>query len=88
MKLTGKENRISLTINGKRCGVKVSNGPWIEGVDPQMIKITPKKHLFPREFKQALSVQNNSDSATDYFEADQIKIFPGHALYKAAKKVA
>lgn len=88
MVITGKQNRINLTINGKRCGISVSNGPWIEGVDPQMIKITPKKHLFPNEFKQALSVENGSDSRTDYFEADAIRIFPGHALYEAARKVA
>jgi len=51
-----------------------------------MIKITPKKGMFPRRFSDVLKVQNESDIMTDYFAPDQIKLFPGDALYEEALK--
>ena len=85
MKLTGSGNRITLTINGKRCGVRVYGGPWISAHLADMVQITPKRYGFPEEFRKALPVQNNSDSREDYFESDKIRLFPGHPLYAAAK---
>jgi hypothetical protein len=33
----------------------------------------------------ALSVENNSDIQSDYFERDCVRLLPGHPLYKMAK---
>ena len=81
MKLTAK----FLTINNKRVGITIAKGPWVDGVPAELIKVRPKRGYFPAEFKAALTVENNSDSRTDYFEADCIRLMPGHALYLAAK---
>ena len=88
MKIIGKANRINLTVNGKRCGITISAGPWVEGVNPDTIKIRPKKYSFTQEIAEAFAVENNSDSLTDYFEKDCIRLLPGHPLYDAAKAVA
>lgn len=88
MKISGKENRVQLTINGKRCGITIAAGPWVDGVDPDLIKIRPKKNSFPAEFSAALTVDNQSDGMTDYFERDCIRILPGHPLYEMAKVAA
>lgn len=85
MKITGKANRINLTVNGIRCGITISAGPWVEGVNPATIKIRPKKYSFPAEVAKAFAVENNSDSREDYFEKDVIRLLPGHPLYAAAK---
>jgi hypothetical protein len=88
MKITGKANRINLTVNGKRCGITISAGPWVAGVNPDTIKIRPKKYSFPSEITEALKIENNSDSITDYFEKDCIRLLPGHPLYDMAKAIA
>jgi len=88
MKITGKANRINLSVNGKRCGITISAGPWVEGVNSDTIKIRPKKYSFPKEITEAFAVENNSDSLTDYFERDCIRLLPGHPLYDAAKAAA
>jgi hypothetical protein len=88
MKLTGNATRATLTINGTRCGVRVTAGPWIEGVNPALIKLRPKTNSFPASFRTALAVENNSDTMTDYFEADCIRLLPGHPLYAAAQAIA
>ncbi len=77
-----------LTVNGKRAGVRIDIGPWIKGVNPDLIKIRCKKYSFPAGFRKALEIENNSDSREDYFEADSIRLLPGHPLYEAAKAAA
>jgi len=54
-------------------------------VNPDLIKIRPKKLSFPAEVSEALEVENNSDIQTDYFERDCLRLLPGHPLYEAAK---
>jgi len=88
MKLTGKANRITLSVNGKRCGVTIDAGPWVDGVAQDMIKIRPKQFGFSKEMAKAFTVENNSDSLTDYFENDCIRLTPGHPLYESAKSLA
>jgi hypothetical protein len=88
MKISGKGNRANLTINGKRCGISIDVGPWIESVNPDTIKIYPKSSSFPREIADAFSVENNSDSREDYYESDSVRLLPGHPLYAAAKNAA
>lgn len=77
-----------ITVNGKRVGVRYSAGPWVAGVDPATIKIRPKQYAFPAEVRAVFAVENNSDSQTDYFEKDTIRIVPGHPLYDAVKAAA
>ena len=85
MKISGNQNRVTLAINGVRCGIAVQAGPWVSGVNPDLIKIRPKKHSFPSEVIDALSIENNSDSRSDYFELDCVRLLPGHPLYQMAK---
>lgn len=85
MKISGKGNRLVLSANGVRCGIRVDAGPWVAGVNPDMIKIRPKQYDFPEEIAKLLDVENNSDSRTDYFEKDCVRLFPGHPLYDMAK---
>ena len=75
MKLSSK----FLTINGKRVGITISAGPWVAGVPADLIKVRPKKHSFPAEFHKALSVENNSDGMTDYFERGDLLTLTGRA---------
>lgn len=78
MKISGHGNRMTLTINGKRCGIWLSKSPnWI--------KIYSKRYRFPPEFRQVLAIENGTDCQIDYFESDSVRIFPGHPLYDAAQ---
>jgi hypothetical protein len=90
---TTMTNRIKLsskflTVNGKRAGITISAGPWVAGVPAELIKVRCKRGVFPAGFREALEIENNSDSMTDYFESDCIRLMPGHALYDAAKAAA
>jgi hypothetical protein len=83
-----KRGTIWLSANGKRCSVRVIGGPWIEGVNPEQIKIRPSKaYAFPQEIKESLITTNNSDMMTDYFEKDTITLLPEHPLHAIAKEV-
>lgn len=88
MKISGTKYRATLTVSKKRCGITIHPGPWVEGVNPDLIKIRPKKSIFPAEIKAAFVVENNSDGMTDYFESDCIRLLPGHPLYEMAKAAA
>lgn len=77
-----------ITIDGKRVGVNYFKGPWI-GINQATIKIRPRKgRCFPQVVRSAFEIENNSDSQTDYFEADCIRVLPGHPLYEQIKAVA
>lgn len=84
VKLTSK----FITVNGKRAGITISAGPWVEGVNPDTIKVRCKKGIFPSEVRAAFAVENNSDMREDYFEADCVRLLPGHPLYEMAKAAA
>ena len=88
MKISGNGNRATLMVSKKRCGIWITTGPWIEGINPELIKIRPKKRIFPAEMINALNVENNSDIMTDYFESDCVRLLPGHPLYAMAKAAA
>ena len=83
--MTIKLSKNLLTVNGKRCGVHILGGPWVPGVNPDLIKIRPKRNAFPAGFRDALKIENASDMMTDYFEADTIRLLPGHPLYPQAR---
>lgn len=79
-----------LKVAGKRVRVQYVTGPWVEGVNPDTIKIRPfagKSH-FPSEVRAAFAIENNSDMTTDYFENDSIRLVPGHPHYAAVNAVA
>lgn len=77
-----------MLINGRnRCGVQVSAGPWVKGVPNELIKLRCKSPRgFPQWVRDAFAVENNSDSMTDYFEADVIRLMPGDPLYDEAEE--
>lgn len=83
-----KINAKHITVAGKRIGVTYSAGPWVPGVNPDLIKIRPRRSSFPAEMRQAFTIENNSDGMTDYFERDSIRVLPGHPLYEQIKAVA
>jgi hypothetical protein len=83
-----KLSATTLTVDGKRAGVRIDAGPWVDGVPADLIKIRCKRGCFPGNFREAFSVTNNSDSREDYFEADTIRLLPGHHLYAQAAALA
>jgi hypothetical protein len=83
-----KISKTTLSVNGKRAGIRIDAGPWVAGVPAEMIKIRPRASYFPREFGAALMIENNSDMREDYFEPDCIRLMPGHPLYAEAKALA
>lgn len=86
--MNAKLSKTTLIVNGKRAGVWIDGGPWVEGVNPDLIKIRSKRHAFPAEIREAFEVENNSDMREDYFEADVIRLLPGHPLYETASALA
>jgi hypothetical protein len=83
-----KLTKTTLIVNGERSAISISAGPWVSGVPADLIKIRAKTGAFPASFREALAIENNSDGREDYFEADSIRLLPGHPLYAAAKAVA
>lgn len=83
--MNAKLTSTTLTVNGKRAGIRICKGPWVDGVPADLIKIRCRKGFFPSDFREALTVENNSDMREDYFESDSIRLMPGHPLYAAAK---
>jgi hypothetical protein len=88
--MTGKITNSTLTVNGTRCGINISTGPWTEGVNPALIKVRPKRNSFPASVIEGLRdvYENNSDMREDYFECGCLRLLPGHPLYNQAKLAA
>jgi hypothetical protein len=78
----------NITLNGKRVQVYYTTGPWVEGVNPGMIKIRPRGCLSLADLRSVFDIENNSDMREDYFEADSIRVLPGHPLYAQVKEAA
>lgn len=77
-----------MLIEGRnRVGVQISGpGNWIEGVPNELIKLRAKTSKgFPDWVRAAFEVENNSDSMTDYFKNDVIRLMPGDPLYDQAE---
>lgn len=84
IKITAKH----ITVYGKRVSVSYVRGPWVEGIDPAMIKIRPKVGHDLSALIPFFVVENNSDSREDYFEADSVRVLPTHPLYAQIAAVA
>lgn len=81
--------RTHIIIGNARVRVSYVTGPWIDDVDPALIKIRPwTGNYFPAEVRKAFSVENRSDPMTDYVEGDAIRLLPGHPHYAAVNAVA
>lgn len=75
-----------LTVAGTRAGISICKGPWVAGVPAELIKLRPRgRSHFPECMTEALKIENNTDMREDYFEADSIRLMPGHPLYEAAR---
>lgn len=83
-----KLSKTFISANGKRAGIRIDAGPWIDGVPADLIKVRCKRGVFPSEIRSAVQVTNNSDMREDYFENDSIRLLPGHPLYATAKALA
>lgn len=90
IKISGTGSRIFLSVNGVRVGINVRTGPWVPQVKRQdMVKLIPKKRYFPQVVKDAMNVENNSDSREDWFEPDCVRLYPEDGeIYVAAVKAA
>jgi hypothetical protein len=87
--MTIKINSKFISVNGKRAGVTYAAGPWVAGVNPDLIKVRPRRNYsFPAEFRAAFAIENNSNGGEDYFEANCIRVLPGHPLYNEIKLAA
>lgn len=78
----------NITLNGKRVAVTYSTGPWIEGVNPDLIKIRRRGASSLADLRSAFTIENNSNGGEDYFEADSIRVLPSHPLYSQIAAVA
>lgn len=77
-----------IALNGKRLAVTYSTGPWIDGVDPGLIKIRRRGGSSLEALRPVFNIENNSDSREDYFEADSIRVMPSHPLYAQIRLAA
>lgn len=42
----------------------------------------------PKEVRELFTVENNTDTQSDYFETDKIRVLPTHPLYAEVKAAA
>ena len=75
--------------DGKLQPAQITNGAYYN-LPAGTITIYAKKYSgFSEEVRAAFgSIENNSDSQTDYFETDKIRVVPTHPLYAAVKAAA
>lgn len=52
------------------------------------VRVSYCRGHFPAGVRAAFAVENNSDMTTDYFEADCVRLVPGHPHYEAVAAVA
>ena len=68
-----------IKVNGKLYRAYYSSGSYIN-YPYNTITIYARTHEdFPKDL--GLSVENNTEIQTDYFEKDRARITPGHSLY-------
>lgn len=66
----------------QKCYFWESRGNFPEGT----ITIYAKEYKrFSAEVREHFTVENNTDSMTDYFEEDRIRVNPSHPLYAQVK---
>lgn len=81
-----------MVVDGMRVGITINTGPWIAGVNPDMIKLWPRgsnyetNNYFPKQLKEVFAIKNDSVMQEDYFSHDEIKLFPGMFGYDVIKQ--
>lgn len=72
--------------NGKLQTCFYSNGALLRH-PAGTITIYHKEHVgrFSKEIAEQFAIENDTDSMTDYFESDRIRVLPTHPLYAAVK---
>lgn len=71
--------------DGKLQGASYSDGPLINYPVGTLTIYANSYRRFSDEIAMNFSVQNNSDSMSDYFEQDHIRVLVDHPLYSAVK---
>lgn len=57
------------------------------GFDSETITVYSREYMrFSAEIQEAFTVENNTDSMTDYFEKDRIRVKKDHPLYAQVLK--
>lgn len=72
---------------GKLQGCSYSEGALLSH-PAGTITIYHKQHCgrFSREIAEQFTVENDTDSQTDYFESDKIRVRPDHPLYSLVRE--
>jgi len=71
--------------DGKLQKCSYCDGPYV-GHAAGTITIYAKDYRrFSAEVREAFSVENGTDTQTDYFENDRFRVQPGHYLYDAVR---
>lgn len=71
---------------GKLHTVSYSEGPFTRHAAGTIAIYKREYSKFPAEIREAFTVKNDTDSMTDYFEADKIYVTPDHNLYQTVKE--
>lgn len=79
-------NGIKDAKGGKLTLVWYSMGPLVSNPEPGIITITARDYgRFSDKVRACFAVTNDSDSMTDYFDNDRIRVLPCHPLYPKVK---
>jgi len=76
------------TSSGKLEKASYSVGPYTpeSGLSEDTITITAREYLrFSSEIQEAFVVTNRTDTKTDFFDHDRIRVLPSHPLYPQIK---
>ena len=83
-----KFNKQSLNIDGQRCPVHYSGGPW-RTLAPGTITVYLHGWIkISEDTKKELGFQDDSDAMTDYFEYSKLRISPNSKYYTEVKSAA
>ncbi len=71
--------------DGKLQRCSYSGGPYIGHPDGTITVYSKDYRRFSQEVREAFTVENGTDTQTDYFENDRFRVQPGHHLYDAVR---
>jgi len=72
--------------DGKLQRCSYSGGPYIGYPDGTVTVYAKDYRRFSAEVREASTVENGTDTQTDYFENDRFRVQPGHHLYDAIRE--
>ena len=74
--------------NNKRFKVRYSLGELINYPEGTITIYEKDYERFSQEIRDTFKVENNTDSQSDYFETDTIRVLPTHPRYSEILEVA